>query len=202
MYLLTLILLALLIFLLIIFIITLATKCSVVEARNKVIAFIKEVFFAETPQQEVPQWTYGISIGIDDLGNAHADIIEHEFEGLKKIFDDFYFSSYECEKNRIAYVFIVDEAQLEFTDADMYALCLKRSTAIVHRILHQYNPYAGYIPDLVSCKIMGNTVIIYIAENDTGRMENAIFARRVQNVLRQPKMPQTTPLEESWNTNV
>lgn len=70
---------------------------------------------------------------------------------------------------------------------------------MVHHIIHKYNPYAGYTSDLVSVKIVGNTVIIYIAENDTGRMENAIFVRRMQNVLREPKMPQTTPLEESWS---
>lgn len=188
-----------LIYLLIIFCVMLITKSSVIEARGKVNNFIKEVFFTETPQQEVPQWAYGISIGIDDLGNAHADVIEQEFDGLKKIFSDFYFAGYECTRNHIAYTFIVDEPLLELTDEELYSLCLKRCTSIVHRIIHRYKPFSGYTPDLVSCKIFGNTVIIYIAENDTGRMENAIFARRVQNVLRQPKMPQTTPLEESWS---
>lgn len=196
MNLITILLSLLLIYLLIIFIITLATKCSVVKARNKVIAFIKEVFLSKTP---LPQQSYGISIGIDDLGNAHADIVEKEFDGLKKIFSDFSFVGYECIGNHIAYSFEVGEPLLELSDEEMYSLCLKRCTMMVHHIIHKYNPYAGYTPDLVSVKIVGNTVIIYIAENDTGRMENAIFARRMQNVLREPKMPQTTPLEESWS---
>ena len=196
MYLLTLILLALLIYLLIIFIITFATRSSVLDAKTKVNDFIKEVFLTETPP---PQQSYGISIGIDDLGNAHADIVEKEFDGLKKIFSDFSFVGYECIGNNIAYSFEVGEPLLELSDEEMYSLCLKRCTMMVHHIIHKYNPYAGYTPDLVSVKIVGNTVIIYIAENDTGRMENAIFARRMQNVLREPKMPQTTPLEESWS---
>ena len=68
MNLITILLSLLLIYLLIIFIITFATRSSVLDAKTKVNDFIKEVFLTETPP---PQQSYGISIGIDELGNAH-----------------------------------------------------------------------------------------------------------------------------------
>lgn len=189
-----------LIYLLIIFGVMLINKSSVIEARNKVNTFIKEVFFTETPQPQQAQWTYGIQFGIDADGNAHADIIEREFDGLKKIFNDFSFYGYERQTNCIAYAFIVDEPILELNDEELYALCLKRCTTMVHRIIHHYNPYVGYISDLVSCKIYGNIVIIYIAENDAGRKENALFLGQMRKVLKQQQQtPKTTKLEESWN---
>ena len=196
MYLLTLILLALLIYLLIIFIITFATRSSVLDARTKVNDFIKEVFLTETPP---PQQSYGISIGIDDLGNAHADIVEKEFDGLKKIFSDFSFIGYESIGNHIAYSFEVGEPLLELSDEEMYSLCLKRCTMMVHHIIHKYNPFWGYTPDLVSIKLSGNQLIIYIAENDAGKKENVLFVGQMRKVLKQQQASQTTTLEESWN---
>lgn len=196
MNLITILLSLLLIYLLIIFIITFATRSSVLDARTKVNDFIKEVFLTETPP---PQQSYGISIGIDDLGNAHADIVEKEFDGLKKIFSDFSFIGYESIGNHIAYSFEVGEPLLELSDEEMYSLCLKRCTMMVHHIIHKYNPFWGYTPDLVSIKLSGNQLIIYIAENDAGKKENVLFVGQMRKVLKQQQASQTTTLEESWN---
>lgn len=196
MNLITILLSLLLIYLLIIFIITFATRSSVLDAKTKVNDFIKEVFLTETPP---PQQSYGISIGIDDLGNAHADIVEKEFDGLKKIFSDFSFVGYECIGNHIAYSFEVGEPLLELSDEEMYSLCLKRCTMMVHHIIHKYNPFWGYTPDLVSIKLSGNRLIIYIAENDAGKKENVLFIGQMRKVLKQQQASQTTTLEESWN---
>ena len=196
MNLITILLSLLLIYLLIIFIITFATRSSVLDAKTKVNDFIKEVFLTETPP---PQQSYGISIGIDDLGNAHADIVEKEFDGLKKIFSDFSFIGYESIGNHIAYSFEVGEPLLELSDEEMYSLCLKRCTMMVHHIIHKYNPFWGYTPDLVSIKLSGNQLIIYIAENDAGKKENVLFVGQMRKVLKQQQASQTTTLEESWN---
>lgn len=174
---------------------------TVVEAKTIVNSFLKEVFLTETPQQSKDsEWTYGIYIGMDANGYPLADEIESDFMDINTIFRDFYFSGSRANKNHLVYSFVIAEPIIEMSDIELYDYCLKKCNSMVHRIIHKSNPYFGRMTNLVAVKICDNQLLIYIAQNDVGRHQNADFINRMRKSLKgHTDLNCNAPIEENWS---
>lgn len=174
---------------------------SVLNAKTRVNSFFKEVFLTETPQQSKDsEWTYGIYIGMDANGYPLADEIESDFMDINTIFHDFYFSGSWANQNHLVYSFVIAEPIIEMYDSELYDYCLKKCNSMVHRIIHKNNPYFGRMTNLVAVKICDNQLLIYIAQNDVGRHQNADFINRMRKSLKgHTDLNCNAPIEENWS---
>lgn len=168
---------------------------SSVDARKMVNDFLKDLFLSEN---QPIQNNYNSAIGLDQDGYPLADVLDSYFQPLTKIFNDIYFCGGWYENNRFVYSFVVDEPIVDMSDEDLYRYCLKRCDTIVHRVLHQYNPYAVWGRNMVAITLSANQLNIFLANNIQGERENVMLKRRMRTLFKRSQVSEISPLEEEW----
>ncbi len=130
---------------------------------------------------------YPVYIGIDEYGNAYADIIEEVFYPILKNFASYYFKFYSDYPNHIEYYFFASGFKLDIeSELDITTYLRNIAEQAVHKHIYKTCPYFGIIYGrLTAIKYYNNELIICCAKTDYGIAENNQFMDEQRKKLKQ-----------------
>lgn len=182
------------IYCLVIALIQTAKHLDTVNARKYLFSFIKDCisFF------DKPAICFPVTLGIDENGAPHGDVIENEFDALHKIFDNFYFVDCLWNDTYIQYRVHVDTMIKEMSEKDLLVYLEHMFDTVFQRYIHKNCPNHKAVPNLVAVHLQEGILDVFVARNENGT--KMIHEHKQQErAFYNESHKQDASIDESWD---